>query len=102
MLNKKARVFTAPRDTISFFVGLILAAFGVLPLLSKWGIIKFTVPFIGSLTAEAMPYKKTIVIPINRINLFFIIVYTLIQTVGTRRAVSLPKDNLLNSLNLIN
>ena len=54
MLNKKARVFTAPRDTISFVTGLLLVAFGILPLLTKWGFIKFTVPFIGNLAIEVL------------------------------------------------
>lgn len=52
--NKKARVFTAPRDTISFFVGVVLAAFGVLPLLSKWGIVKFQIPFLSNIAVSVL------------------------------------------------
>ena len=52
--NKKGRVFTAPRDTISFFVGVVLAAFGILPLLNKWGILGFNIPFIGNLAIDAL------------------------------------------------
>jgi hypothetical protein len=52
--NKKARVFTAPRDTLSFFIGLLLTAFGILPLLAKWGMVKFTIPFIGNLAVDVL------------------------------------------------
>jgi hypothetical protein len=52
--NKKGRVFTAPRDTISFFVGVLLAAFGVLPLLNKWGVLGFQIPFISNLAINVL------------------------------------------------
>ena len=52
--NKKGRVFTAPRDTISFFVGIILAAFGVLPLLFKWSVIKFQIPLLNNLAVSVL------------------------------------------------
>lgn len=52
--NKKARVFTAPRDTLSFFIGVILAAFGILPLLAKWGVIKFQIPLIGNMAVDIL------------------------------------------------
>jgi hypothetical protein len=44
-MNTKAMIFTRPRDTVSFFVGLVLLAFGVVPLLNTMGVIKFTWPF---------------------------------------------------------
>jgi len=43
-MNKKAMVFTRPRDTISFIVGLILAAFGIIPLLNGFGVMSFNLP----------------------------------------------------------
>ncbi|MCX8147570.1 MAG: hypothetical protein N3D84_03825, partial [Candidatus Woesearchaeota archaeon] len=43
-MNKKAMIFTSPRDTISFVVGLILIAFGLIPLLNKFGAIKWNLP----------------------------------------------------------
>ena len=50
-MNRKGIVFTRPRDTISFFVGVILAVFGVLPLLDKFGVMK--VPgFLTSLPVQ--------------------------------------------------
>lgn len=52
--NKKARIFTAPRDTISFFIGLLLAAFGILPLLFQWGVVKFQIPLIGNLAVTVL------------------------------------------------
>ena len=52
--NKKGRVFTAPRDTISFFVGILLAAFGILPLLNKWGVLGFNIPFISNLAVNVL------------------------------------------------
>lgn len=48
--NRKGIVFTRPRDTISFFVGLLLAAFGALPLIVKLGFLKISLPaFMASL-----------------------------------------------------
>ena len=44
MLNKKGLIFTRPRDTVSFFVGLVLLALGLIPLLSQFGVIGFTLP----------------------------------------------------------
>ncbi len=50
VFNKKGVVFTRPRDTVSFFVGLILLAFGLIPLLVKFGILGWTLPgFIANL-----------------------------------------------------
>lgn len=42
--SKKGMVFTAPRDTISFFVGLIIFAYGIVPLLNKLGVMGFVWP----------------------------------------------------------
>jgi|GEM_PF-2104378 len=44
MFNKKGFVFTRPRDTISFFIGLILLLLGLIPLLSYFKVISFTLP----------------------------------------------------------
>lgn len=50
---KRGIVFTRPRDTISFFVGLILAVFGALPLLKKFGLIGLPLPaFMTNLPFE--------------------------------------------------
>jgi hypothetical protein len=43
-MNRQGIVFTRPRDTISFFVGLFLFVFGVLPLLIRFGILKWSLP----------------------------------------------------------
>ena len=43
-MNKQGVVFTRPRDTISFVIGIILALFGILPLLTKWGVIGISLP----------------------------------------------------------
>ncbi|MFO8015995.1 MAG: hypothetical protein R6U32_02740 [Candidatus Woesearchaeota archaeon] len=42
--NRKGMVFVRARDTISFFIGLILAAFGLIPLLSSFGVLPFSLP----------------------------------------------------------
>lgn len=52
--NKKARVFTAPRDTVSFFVGVLLAAFGALPLLYRWGMVKFQIPMLDNIAVSVL------------------------------------------------
>jgi len=44
MFSKKGMIFTSPRDTISFVVGLILMAFGVIPLLNQFGVIGWNLP----------------------------------------------------------
>jgi len=44
MFNKKGLVFTRPRDTVSFFIGLILLALGLIPLLSYFKVIGFALP----------------------------------------------------------
>lgn len=44
MLSKKAMIFTSPRDTLSFVIGLILLAFGIIPLLNKFGAIGWNLP----------------------------------------------------------
>jgi hypothetical protein len=44
MMNKQGIVFTRPRDTVSFFVGLILFVFGLIPLLVSLGFLKWTLP----------------------------------------------------------
>lgn len=44
MIGKKAMIFTSPRDTLSFVVGLILFAFGLIPLLNKFGVIGWNLP----------------------------------------------------------
>lgn len=43
-MNKKGMVFTRGRDTISFIVGLILAAFGIIPLLNTLKVLSFNLP----------------------------------------------------------
>lgn len=43
-MNTQGIVFTRPRDTISFFVGLFITAFGILPLLIKFGILDWSLP----------------------------------------------------------
>lgn len=43
-ISKKAMIFTSPRDTISFVLGLILLAFGLIPLLNKMAMIKWNLP----------------------------------------------------------
>jgi hypothetical protein len=43
-MNKRGIVFTRPRDTISFFVGLILFAVGLVPLLIKLGVLGWSLP----------------------------------------------------------
>ena len=53
IMNKKGIVFTRPRDTISFFIGVFLAALGIIPLLNKFGVIGFTLPsFLTNLLAQ--------------------------------------------------
>lgn len=42
--SRAGRVFTAPRDTISFFVGLLILAYGIVPVLNKFGVIGFNWP----------------------------------------------------------
>lgn len=44
MLNKKAMIFTSPRDTVSCIIGLILLAFGVIPLLNTLKMISWNLP----------------------------------------------------------
>lgn len=47
-MDKKAMIFTRPRDTISFVIGLILTAFGIIPVLFTLGMISFNLPaFLG-------------------------------------------------------
>ena len=36
--------FDEPKGVISFFVGILLLALGVIPLLSTWGVLGFTLP----------------------------------------------------------
>lgn len=43
-MNKKGIVFTRPRDTVSFFVGVVLFIFGLVPLLSAVGVLKWSLP----------------------------------------------------------
>ena len=54
-MNRKGIVFTRPRDTVSFFVGLFLFAVGFLPLIGSGGVVKilpFGLPaFLTSLIA---------------------------------------------------
>ncbi len=51
-MNKKGVVFTRPRDTMSFFIGLFVAVVGLFPLLKQWGLIGFSLPFIENIGAE--------------------------------------------------
>lgn len=44
MFGKKGMVFTRARDTISFIIGLVLAAFGIIPLLFNFNVIGFNLP----------------------------------------------------------
>jgi hypothetical protein len=43
-IGKKAMIFTSPRDTISAVIGLILLAFGLIPLLNTMAVIKWNLP----------------------------------------------------------
>jgi hypothetical protein len=53
MLNKKGLVFTRARDTISFFVGLLILALGLIPLLNHFKVIGFGLPgFLTTLIAS--------------------------------------------------
>jgi len=55
MFGKKAMIFTRARDTVSFFVGLILAAYGLIPILFAMKIIKFNLPgFLLNLPVTVM------------------------------------------------
>jgi len=55
-MDKKGIVFTRPRDTVSFFIGLILFALGLIPLIGPspgFGFIGFGLPaFITNLIAS--------------------------------------------------
>lgn len=52
-MNRQGIVFTRPRDTISFFVGVFLAAVGLIPLLVNLKILKWGLPgFINSLLGQ--------------------------------------------------
>jgi hypothetical protein len=52
-MNKKGIVFTRPRDTVSFFVGLFLFALGLIPLLASLGAIGWNLPgFLNTLIAQ--------------------------------------------------
>ncbi|SRR3989344_2429894 len=44
MFGKKGMIFTSPRDTLSFIIGLILLAFGIIPLLNSLGVIAWNLP----------------------------------------------------------
>jgi len=44
IMDKQGIVFTRPRDTVSFFAGLIIAAFGIVPLLAKFGVLGVKLP----------------------------------------------------------
>lgn len=44
IMDRKGIVFTRPRDTISFFAGLILMLFGIVPLLVNIGVLKWALP----------------------------------------------------------
>jgi hypothetical protein len=49
-MNNSGIVFTRPRDTISFFVGVLLFAVGLLPLLIRFGVLDWKLPeFMTSL-----------------------------------------------------
>jgi len=53
IMNKQGIVFTRPRDTISFFVGVVLATFGLIPLLVNVGVLGWTLPsFLANLPFE--------------------------------------------------
>lgn len=43
-MDKRGIVFTRPRDTISFVIGLFLFAFGLVPLLVKFGVVGWKLP----------------------------------------------------------
>lgn len=53
-MDKKGMVFTRPRDTISFVVGIIVTAFGLIPLLSASGVIGFTIPFVDTIGVQVL------------------------------------------------
>jgi len=48
-MDKNGIVFTRPRDTVSFFAGLFIAAFGILPLLVKFDAIGTLPSFLSGL-----------------------------------------------------
>jgi hypothetical protein len=51
-MNKHGIVFTRPRDTISFFIGVFLALVGLVPLLSALGLVSWSLPgFLTNLIA---------------------------------------------------
>ena len=43
-MDKKGMIFTRGRDTFSFIVGLILAAFGIIPLLNSFKLVAWNLP----------------------------------------------------------
>ncbi len=55
-MDKQGIVFTRPRDTVSFFAGLLIAAFGIIPLLAKFGVLGAKLP--GFLTG--LPFSIAI------------------------------------------
>jgi len=53
MLNKKGLVFTRPRDTVSFFIGLVLLILGLIPLLHYFKVLGFALPeFLSGLVGS--------------------------------------------------
>ncbi len=59
-MNKKGVVFTRPRDTLSFFIGLFVTAVGLIPLLNSWGLIGFNIPLISNLSAKVLIWAVAI------------------------------------------
>lgn len=55
-MNKKGVVFTRFRDTLSFFFGLVIAAFGLIPLLYSYKVIGFTIPLLGTLGGSVLTW----------------------------------------------
>jgi hypothetical protein len=49
-MNREGIVFTRPRDTISFFIGVLLTVVGLIPLLIFFKLVSWTLPkFMTSL-----------------------------------------------------
>lgn len=55
-MDKKGIVFTRLRDTVSFFFGLVIAAFGLIPILFSFKVIGFTIPLLGSLSGSILTW----------------------------------------------
>ena len=59
--------FDEPKGVISFFAGILLLALGIIPLLSTWGVLSFTLP---SFILNILPGVAIWVLPILAFLLF--------------------------------